>query len=314
MKKNSKIYVAGHRGLVGSAIVRQLEHQGYSNLVVRTHDELDLVDGNAVARFFEQELPEYVFLAAARVGGIHANNIYPAEFIYTNLQIQNNVIHQAYLYGVKKLLYLGSSCMYPKHCSQPMRVESILTGALEETNEPYAVAKIAGLKMCQSYNQQYNTQFIVAIPANLYGVNDNFHPEDSHVIPALIQRFHEALHNEKSSVTLWGTGASLREFLYVNDLADAGIFLMKNYQENTPVNVGSGVTLSIKELAEMIQNVVGYQGKLVFDTSKPDGMPLKSLDSTEMQTLNWNPKTSLKDGLRATYQWYRVQASHSLVY
>jgi GDP-L-fucose synthase len=307
MEKNSKIYIAGHQGLVGSALVQQLTKEGYKNLITRTHKELDLVDSEKVATFFKEEEPEYVFLAAAKVGGIHANHTYPAEFIYTNLQIQNNVLHNSYLHGVKKLLFLGSSCMYPKHSAQPMKEEYLLTGSLEETNEAYAVAKIAGMKMCQSYNRQYGTHFMVAIPINLYGINDNFHPENGHVIPAMIRRFHEAKKSNEAAVTLWGTGTPKREFLYVEDLADACVFLMKNYQEKSLINVGCGTLLSVKELAQLIKEVVKYQGELLFDSSKPDGMPIKSFDSTKMGKLNWTPQISLKQGLEMTYEWYQSQ-------
>jgi GDP-L-fucose synthase len=307
MEKNSKIYIAGHQGLVGSALVQQLTKEGYKNLITRTHKELDLVDCDKVTTFFKKEEPEYVFLAAAKVGGIHANHTYPAEFIYTNLQIQNNVLHNSYLHGVKKLLFLGSSCMYPKHSAQPMKEEYLLTGSLEETNEAYAVAKIAGMKMCQSYNRQYGTNFMVAIPINLYGINDNFHPENGHVIPAMIRRFHEAKKSNDAAVTLWGTGTPKREFLYVDDLADACVFLMKNYQEKSLINVGCGTLLSVKELAQLIKEVVKYRGELLFDSSKPDGMPIKSFDSTKMEKLNWTPQISLKQGLKMTYEWYQSQ-------
>ncbi|NET51810.1 MAG: GDP-L-fucose synthase, partial [Merismopedia sp. SIO2A8] len=278
MENNAKIYVAGHNGLVGSAIVRTLTAQGYTNLVVRSSRELDLRSQAEVKAFFEQERPDYVFLAAAKVGGIHANNTYRAEFIYDNLVIETNVIHSAYETGVKKLLFLGSSCIYPKLCPQPMKEEHLLTGFLEPTNEPYVIAKIAGLKLCENYCYQYGVNYISAMPTNLYGLNDNFDLANSHVLPALMRKFHEAKVNNKPTVEVWGTGTALREFLYVDDLADALLFLIENYDDTTFVNVGTGDEVSIKELALTIKAVVGYEGELVFDTSKPDGTPRKLLD------------------------------------
>jgi len=307
MNKNSKIYVAGHRGLVGSALRRQLNKQGYHNIVTRTHKELDLIDTQAVTEFFDLEKPDVVFVAAARVGGIHANNTYPAEFIYQNLCIQNNLIHQAYTHGVQELLYLGSACIYPKFCEQPMREEYLLTGSLEPTNEPYAIAKIAGLKMCESYNRQYGTRFIMPMATNLYGMNDNFHLENSHVIPGMMRRFHEAKLNKDSSVMLWGTGTPRREFLYSDDLADACIFLINNYHGKAHINVGSGVDQTIRELALEIQAVVEYKGELKFDSSKPDGMMRKILHAEQIQKMGWHSTTSLHDGLKKMYEWYKFE-------
>ena len=306
ISREARIYVAGHRGLVGSAIVRRLEGAGFPNLILHTSQELDLRDQARVKEFFEREKPEYVFLAAARVGGILANMTYPAHFIYDNLMIQSNVIHQAFKAEVKKLLFLGSSCIYPKFAPQPMKEEYLLTGPLEPTNEPYAVAKIAGIKMCQAYNRQYGTNFICAMPTNLYGPNDNFDLETSHVIPALIRKFHEAKINGAKSVVVWGTGTPRREFLYVDDLADACLFLMENCdaQHAEIVNVGTGEDITIKELAEMIKNIVGFNGEIVFDPSKPDGTPRKLLDIGRIKELGWKSKTTLEDGLRATYQYY----------
>lgn len=304
MKKDSKIYVAGHRGLVGSAILRLLQQQGYTNLVYRTHEELDLTDQQAVKIFFDQEEPEYVFLAAAKVGGILANNTYPADFIYMNLQIQNNVIHQSYVHGVKKLCFLGSSCIYPKLAHQPMKEEYLLTGKLEPTNEPYAIAKIAGIKMVQSYNRQYGTDYISVMPTNLYGPNDNFDLQHSHVLPALIRKFVEAKEKHAPSVVLWGTGTPRREFLYVDDMADACIFLMNTYSGNEFVNIGTGKDITILELANMIKNEVGYTGSLEFDTTKPDGTPQKLLDVTKIHSLGWKAKVSLVEGIKKTIEWY----------
>jgi len=306
ISREARIYVAGHRGLVGSAIVRRLEGAGFRNLILRTSQELDLRDQARVKEFFEREKPEYVFLAAARVGGILANMTYPAHFIYDNLMIQSNVIHQAFKTEVKKLLFLGSSCIYPKFAPQPMKEEYLLTGPLEPTNEPYAVAKIAGIKMCQAYNRQYGTNFICAMPTNLYGPNDNFDLETSHVIPALIRKFHEAKINGAKSVVVWGTGTPRREFLYVDDLADACLFLMENCdaQHAEIINVGTGEDITIKELAEMIKSIVGFNGEIVFDPSKPDGTPRKLLDIGRIKELGWRPKTTLEDGLRATYEYF----------
>ena len=307
MEKHSKIYIAGHRGLVGSAIKRKLEQKGYSNLIYRTSGELDLRNQQAAEEFFKTEKPDYVFLAAAKVGGIHANNTYPAEFIYDNLTIQTNVIHSAYLYKAKKILFLGSSCIYPKFAPQPMKEEHLLTGELESTNEPYAIAKIAGIKMCQAYNRQYGTNYICVMPTNLYGPNDNFDLENSHVLSALIRKFHEAKIQNKLEVEVWGTGKPRREFLYVDDLADACLFLMENYNYKDIgafVNIGTGEDLTIKELAETIKRIVGYKGEMVFNTKKPDGTPRKLLDVTRIKNLGWQAKTSLEDGIKSTYEWY----------
>ena len=304
MEKKSKIYIAGHTGLVGSAILRELKLQGYNNLITRTHNELDLLDNEKVSSFFNETKPEYVFLAAAKVGGIHANNTYPAEFIYENLQIQNNIIHNAYLNKVKKLLFLGSSCIYPRNCPQPIKEEYLLTGELEPTNEPYAIAKIAGIKMCHSYNQEYNTNFISVMPTNLYGPGDNYHPENSHVIPALINRIHTAKETKATHVTIWGTGKPFREFLYIDDLANACIFLMNTYSRNEIINIGTGKDLKVKELAKTICETIDYKGSLKFDSSKPDGTPKKLLDLTKLEKLGWKAKTDLKVGLKKTYEWY----------
>jgi GDP-L-fucose synthase len=304
MNQDAKIYIAGHKGLVGSAIVRALESTGHTNLVLRNSQELDLRNQAAVAAFFAQEKPEYVFLAAAKVGGIQANNIYRGEFLYDNLMIESNIIHSAYENGTQKLLFLGSSCIYPKLSPQPMREEHLLTGALEPTNEPYAIAKIAGLKLCENYARQYGVNFTSAMPTNLYGLNDNFDLANSHVLPALMRKFHEAKLNAQPQVEVWGTGAALREFLYVDDLADALIFLMENYNDPNFINVGTGEEVSIKALALTIQAVVGYQGELCFDATKPDGTPRKLMDSSRLHQLGWQPKTSLKEGLKKTYQWF----------
>ena len=362
MNKNSKIYIAGHRGLVGSAIVKNLELKGYANLVYRTHSELDLTNQNAVAEFFEAEKPEYVILAAAKVGGIVANNTYRADFIYENLQIQNNVIHQSYLHGVEKLLFLGSTCIYPKNAPQPMPEDCLLTDTLEYTNEPYAIAKIAGIKMCESYNIQYGTNFISVMPTNLYGPNDNFDLEKSHVLPALIRKIHLAkLLNEKkydevvqdiygcttsvvpsdvkeakeylkkfgvdeNQVEIWGTGKPRREFLYSEDMADACVFLMENRNfsdvigqdnstfniqnsklnevRNTHINIGTGKDISIKELAELIKNIIGFKGELYFNTSKPDGTMVKLTDPSKLHSLGWKHKVELEDGIKTMYEWY----------
>ncbi|MEK7557929.1 MAG: GDP-L-fucose synthase [Patescibacteria group bacterium] len=305
MKKNSKIYVAGHAGLVGSAIIRTLEANGYNNLILKTHQELDLLNQQAVTIFFTQEKPEYVFLCAAKVGGILANSTYPAQFIYENLQIQNNIIHQSYLNKVQKLLFLGSSCIYPRECPQPMKEEYLLTGSLEPTNEPYAIAKIAGIKMCQSYNKQYGTNFISVMPTNLYGPNDNFDLSNSHVLPALIRKFHEAKINKQNKVEIWGTGVAKREFLYVDDLADACIFLMNNYDDSEIVNIGTGKDKTIKELSELIKKIINYKGKINWDTTKPDGTPRKLLDVSKLHKLNWRHKINLEQGIKMTYEWYK---------
>lgn len=304
MNKESKIYVAGHRGLVGSAIVRDLERKGYNNLVYRTSKELDLTNRNQVDEFFEQETPEYVFLAAAKVGGIVANNDYPADFIRDNLMIQTNVIDSSYQNGVKKLLFLGSTCIYPKMAPQPMNEDSLLTGVLEPTNEPYAIAKIAGIKMCESYNRQYGTEYISVMPTNLYGSNDNFDLQSSHVLPALIRKFHEAKLQSAPTVEVWGTGTPRREFLYSDDLADATVYLMNTYTGNGFVNIGVGKDISIKELAEKVKDTVGYQGDIVFNTSKPDGTPRKLVDVQKLNSLGWEAKTSLDEGLKQAYDWF----------
>jgi len=315
MDKNAKIYIAGHRGLVGSALIRALTKQGYSNLVTRTHAELDLTDQAAVKDFFASEKPEYVLLAAAKVGGIHANNTYPAEFIHENLAIQTNVIHQSYVNGVKRLLFLGSSCIYPRDCPQPIKEEYLLTGALEPTNRPYALAKIAGIEMCWSYNRQYGTQYLAVMPTNLYGPGDNYHLENSHVIPALIRKFHEAKIGKSSTVTVWGTGKPKREFLYSDDMAEACLFVMNLPQEvfktlladdkndGVPplLNLGSNQDQTIAELAELVGNVVGYKGRTIFDISKPDGTMRKWMDSSKLNQLGWSPSTDLRSGLINSY-------------
>jgi len=305
MEKNSKIYIAGHTGLEGSAILRKLRELGYNRIITRTASELDLRSQPFVNKFFENEKPDYVFLAAAKVGGILANSTYPAEFIYDNLNIQSNVIHASYLNKVKKLLFLGSSCVYPKYSPQPTKEEHLLTGTLEPTNEPYAIAKIAGIEMCQAYNKQYGTHNISVIPTNLYGPNDDFDPETGHVIPALIRKIVDAEIAGMPSVEIWGTGTPRREFLYVDDLADACIFLMDSYDGSEIVNVGAGQDISIKELAEKIGRIVGYKGKFIFDKTKPDGAPKKCLDSSRLNGLGWRAKISLDEGLRKTVEWYK---------
>lgn len=304
MEKNAKIYVAGHKGLVGSAIMRSLTKLDYTNLIYKTRDELDLKDQHAVIEFFEAKRPQYIFLAAAKVGGIFANITYPADFIFDNLTIQANVIHTSYVFGVKKLLFLGSSCIYPSLAPQPIKEEYLLTGLLESTNEPYAVAKIAGLKMCQSYRSQYGTNFISAMPTNLYGPNDNFDPENAHVVPALIKKFHEAKVNMRPYVEVWGTGAPRREFLYVDDLADALIFLMDHYNEAMPINIGVGEDITVRDLAFLIKDVVGYGGEVRFDPSKPDGVPRKLLEVKKIRTMGWEPEVDLKKGIILTYKWF----------
>jgi GDP-L-fucose synthase len=309
VKINSRIYVAGHRGLVGSAIYRLLKKRGFENLITRTHSELELMDAVAVQNFFEETKPEFVFLAAAKVGGIHANSTYPADFMRENLVVQTNVIHESWRNGVEKLMFLGSSCIYPKLCPQPISEESLLTGELEPTNEAYALAKIAGIKTCQSYNQQYGTNFISAMPTNLYGINDNFHPENSHVLPALIRRFHEAKLADSESISIWGTGNPRREFLHSDDLADAVLFLMENYNDSEIVNVGCGEDQTIRVLAETISEVVGYSGSLAFDSSRPDGTPQKILDISKIRVLGWTPEIPLIKGLEQVYQWYTEQES-----
>ena len=313
MEINSKIYIAGHNGLVGSAIVRQLRVRGFGNLIMRTHKELDLTSQAEVRDFFEQEKPDYVILAAGKVGGIYANNTYPADFIYQNMMIEANVINSAYESKVKRLLFLGSTCIYPKAVEQPMREDALLTGVLEPTNEPYALAKIAGIKLCESYNRQYGTDFRSVMPTNLYGINDNFHPENSHVIPALMQRFHQAKVDNDDEVVVWGTGNAMREFLYVDDMAQASIFVLEldeeTYQSNTKpmlshINVGTGKDVTIREMAETMKQVVGYKGKLTFDIAKPDGSPRKLIDVKRLKNMGWSYTTNLKEGLVKTYDWY----------
>ena len=302
MDKQGKIYIAGHRGMVGSAISRKLEKEGFTNFVTRTSAMLDLRNQQAVADFFAEEKPDYVFLAAAKVGGIVANNTYRAEFLYDNLQIQNNIIHNSYLNGVKKLMFLGSSCIYPKLAPQPLKEEYLLTGLLEETNEPYAIAKIAGIKMCDAYRAQYGCNYISAMPTNLYGYNDNYHPQNSHVLPAMIRRFHEAKEQNAAAVTIWGTGSPKREFLFADDLAEACYYLMQNYNEPGLVNIGTGEDLSIKELAILVKQIVGFQGEINFDTSKPDGTPRKLMDVSKLAQAGWKYHTTLPEGIELAYQ------------
>ena len=304
MNKNSKIYVAGHRGLVGSAIVRNLQEKGYNNIVYRTRNELDLTNQEDVRKFFEDEKPEYIFLAAAKVGGIHANNSYPADFIYDNLMIQNNVIKSAHDFNVKKLLFLGSTCIYPKMSPQPIKEDYLLTGVLEETNEAYAVAKIAGLEMCKFFKRQYDDNFISCMPTNLYGPNDNFDLNNSHVLPALIRKFHEAKVNNLDTVEIWGTGTPLREFLYVDDMADACVFLMENYDGEQHINIGTGEEVSIRQLAETVKKVVGFDGELVFNNDMPDGTPRKLTNVNKLNRLGWNYKVSLSEGIKLAYNWF----------
>lgn len=304
MDTASKIYVAGHRGLVGSAIVRKLQAAGYQNLIVRTRQELDLLDQSAVRAFFETEKPEYVFLTAAKVGGIMANKTHKADFIYENLQIETNVIHAAHKAGVTKLLFLGSSCIYPRDCPQPIKEEYLLTGPLEPSNDAYAVAKIAGIVMCQSFNEQYGTNFISVMPTNLYGPNDNFDLESAHVFPAMIRKFHEAK-QIGGTVGLWGTGIARREFLHVDDLADSLLYLMQTYDGSEIVNIGTGEDITIKELAEMIKNVIGYEGEIMWDSSKPDGTPRKLLDVSKLHGLGWKHTIALEDGIKGAYAWYK---------
>ena len=302
MERDAKIYVAGHKGMVGSAIIRALKKDGYENIITVSHNELDLLRQEETERFFAKERPDYVFVAAAKVGGILANNTYKAQFLYENLMIAANVIHAAYKYQVKKLLFLGSSCIYPKYAPQPMKEEYLLTGELEPTNEGYAIAKIAGLKLCDTYRYQYGCNFISCMPTNLYGINDNYHPENSHVVPALIRRFHEAKINNLATVTVWGTGTPKREFLFADDLADACIFLMNHYNDYGWINIGSGEEVSIAELAQLVKDTVGYKGELIFDTTKPDGTPRKLLDVSKIHALGWKHKTSLKEGITIAYQ------------
>lgn len=304
MEKNSRVYVAGHRGMVGSAIVRRLEDEGYSNIITRTSSELDLTRQTEVEKFFTEEKPEYVFLAAAKVGGIHANNTYPAEFMYNNLMIESNVIHSSYEHGVNKLLFLGSSCIYPKMADQPIKEQYLLGGYLEPTNEAYAIAKIAGLKMCEFYNRQYGTNYISAMPTNLFGPNDNYDLQNSHVLPALIRKFHEAKLNDIQEVVIWGSGTPRREFLYVDDLADASLYLMREYNGNETVNVGTGKDISILELAHLIAEIVGFNGRITKDPTKPDGTPRKLLDVSKLHSLGWQANTKLSDGIQSTYNSY----------
>jgi len=302
LEKEAKIYVAGHRGMVGSAVVRELQNNGFHNIVTKTSKELDLRSQDAVRSFYQTEKPQYVFVAAAKVGGIHANNVYRAEFLYDNLMIQNNLIHFAYESGVKKLLFLGSSCIYPKLAEQPLKEDYLLSGYLESTNEPYAIAKITGIKMCEAYRDQYGCNFISAMPTNLYGPNDNYHPENSHVLPALIRKFHEAKVSSKEEVEVWGDGTPMREFLYADDLANALVYLMENYNEKQFVNVGYGSDVTIKELAETVAKVVGFDGGMKYDSSKPNGTPRKLMDSSRLFSTGWKPKTNLEEGIRLAYQ------------
>jgi len=312
MKQNSKIYVAGHRGMVGSAIVRKLKAEGYQNIITKTSSQLDLRNQQAVNDFFETESPEYVFLAAAKVGGIVANNTYRADFLYDNLMIEANIIHAAYRNKVTKLLFLGSSCIYPKMAPQPMKEEYLLTGLLEQTNEPYAIAKIAGIKLCEAYRDQYGCNFVSAMPTNLYGQGDNYHLQNSHVLPALIRKFDTAVNENLSEVEIWGTGKPLREFMYVDDLADASFFLMNNYDEKEFVNVGTGEEVTIKELAETVAKVTGYKGAIVFNTEKPDGTPRKLMDSSKLHALGWKHQVSLEEGLKKAYGHYLKEKGSTL--
>ncbi len=301
MEKKDKIYVAGHRGMVGSAIYRKLQKEDYSNIITRRSDELDLRDQKAVATFFEEEKPDYVFLAAAKVGGIVANNTYRADFLYENLMIQNNIIHNSYLQGVKKLMFLGSSCIYPKMAPQPLKEEYLLTGPLEHTNEPYAIAKIAGIKMCDAYRDQYGCNFVSVMPTNLYGYNDNYHPENSHVLPALIRRFHEAKTSGTDKVVIWGTGSPKREFLFADDLAEACVSLMETYDEPNLINIGTGEDITIKELALIIKEITGFEGNIEFDSSKPDGTPRKLMDVSKLHSYGWKHTVELREGIKMAY-------------
>lgn len=305
MELSDKIFVAGHRGMVGSAITRKLQTKGFTNIITRTSTELDLRNQQAVADFFASQKPDYVFLAAARVGGILANNTYRADFIYENLMIQSNIIHQSYLNKVKKLMFLGSSCIYPKMASQPLKEEYLLTGTLEDTNEPYAIAKIAGIKMCDAYRNQYGCNFISVMPTNLYGTNDNYDLNNSHVLPALVRKFHEAKVNNDPRVIIWGTGKPLREFLHADDLADACYFLMQQYNESGLVNIGTGVDLSIEDLAILVKNTIGYGGEIMYDTSKPDGAPRKLMDVSKLQSLGWNHHINLEQGIKMVYNEFK---------
>lgn len=308
MKKEDKIYVAGHRGMVGSSIVRKLEREGFTNIITRSSRELNLIDQAAVSAFFEETKPDYVFLAAAKVGGIQANNQYKGDFLYDNLMIQTNVIHSAHTHQVKKLLFLGSSCIYPKFAQQPISEDSLLTGTLEPTNEPYAIAKIAGIKLCDAYRDQYGANFISAMPTNLYGPNDNYDLQNSHVLPAMIRKFHEAKLQNGKEVVIWGTGKPMREFLYVDDLAEACFFLMENYNDPGAINVGTGHDITIEDLAHLVKRVVGFEGALVFDTSKPDGTPKKQLDVSKINGLGWKATIDLEDGIRKAYASFLNQA------
>ena len=314
MNKSIKIYIAGHRGLVGSAIKRELERKGYTNLVYKTHSELDLTDSKAVAEFFKTEKPDWVIQAAAKVGGIHGNNTYPVEFMLENLKIQNNIIENAYKNNVSKLLFLGSSCIYPRMTPQPMKEEYLLSDYLEKTNEGYALAKICGIKLCSYYNREYGTNYMSVMPCNLYGIGDNYHPENAHVIPMLLRRFHEAKEQGLKEVTVWGTGTPRREFLYADDLAEAVVFLMENKDAKDVgefINIGSGTDMTIAEIAQMVKETVGYEGKLVYDTTKPDGTPLKLMDVSRINALGWRAKTSLKDGLKTAYKDF-LSKNHTL--
>jgi GDP-L-fucose synthase len=307
MEKNARIFVAGHRGMVGSAICRKLNELGYQNLILKTSAQLDLKNQQAVLHFFETEKPEYVFLAAAKVGGIHANNVYRAEFLYDNLMIESNVIHSSYIHGVKKLMFLGSSCIYPKFAEQPLKEEYLLTGELEPTNEPYAIAKITGIKLCEAYRDQYGCNFISVMPTNLYGPNDNYDLNNSHVLPALIRKFHEAKVEGKTSVEIWGTGTPRREFLHSDDLAEACVFLMNNYNEKQFLNIGTGEDIAIKDLAYLVRDIVGFEGELHFDTSKPDGTPRKLMDVSRLHALGWKHRIELETGIRSVYQLFQSQ-------
>ncbi|MEJ6981098.1 GDP-L-fucose synthase [Pedobacter sp. P351] len=307
MEKNAKIYIAGHRGMVGSAIHRKLDQEGFTNIITRGSKELDLRNQQDVNEFFESEKPDYVFLAAAKVGGIVANNTYRADFLYENLMIQNNIIHNSYLNGVKKLMFLGSSCIYPKLAPQPLKEEYLLTGLLEETNEPYAIAKIAGIKMCDAYRAQYGCNFISVMPTNLYGYNDNYHPENSHVLPALIRKFHEAKLEGRDKVVIWGTGSPFREFLFADDLADACFYLMETYNEPSLVNIGTGEDISIKDLALLIKRIIGFEGELEFDSSKPDGTPRKLMDVSKLHAAGWKHKVQLQQGIELAYEDFLSQ-------
>lgn len=309
MEKSGKIYVAGHRGMVGSAIVRRLRALGYNNIIFRTSAELDLKDFDKVVRFLQEEKPDYVFLAAAKVGGIVANNTYKGQFLFENLQIQNSVIHGSHLAGVKKLMFLGSSCIYPKLAPQPLKEDYLLTGLLEPTNEPYAIAKIAGIKMCEAYRDQYGSNFISVMPTNLYGPNDNYDLNNSHVLPAMIRKFHEARRDGKPAVELWGTGSPMREFLHADDLADACVYLMETYNDSTLVNIGTGVDITIKELAETIKAETGYEGEIVWNTDKPDGTPRKLMDVSKLHGLGWKHKIDLKEGIAMVYDEYKAEHS-----